>query len=96
MLDPDPIAQLRRVVDRACSHTQYRVSVSPQVIRELFRRLDALEVALEVKARSEPVLHQHRRIAGDRYEHAHPRGDIPHGHHGSRYVSPDTRPRVEL
>lgn len=95
-LDPDPFEQLRRTVDRACAATQYRVSVSPQVIRELLRRLDALEAALEVKARSEPIPHLHRRTEGGIYGHSHPRGDIPHGHHGSRYIKPDNRPRIEI
>lgn len=50
---------------------------------------DVYENTIEGKERLESIPHWHSRgapgLVHDTYEHSHRRGDIPHGHHGSRY-----------
>lgn len=89
----DPLVALEESVNRAVRNGQYRTSVSPHAVRELFGKVRALERALEIKERVTPVEHNHRRDGGEMFTHAHSRGNIPHGHHGARY---DTRPRIEI
>lgn len=92
----DPFEVLEEAVNRAIRNGQYRTSVNPHAVRELFGKVKMLERALEVKERVIPIAHKHRQDGGVVFEHSHPRGNIPHGHHGSRFVEPDTRPRIEI
>jgi hypothetical protein len=41
-----------------------------------------------------PPVHQHQWDDGTAFVHAHKRGEIPHGHHGARYISMDPRANV--
>lgn len=102
----DELETLRKAVKRALRNSQYRVSVSPAMVSLVLRERDEALARLEaIEGTREPgIEHKHRTDRGEKI-HTHPKGDIPHGHHGWRYAGivrkidkndPDMRPRIVI
>ena len=93
----DPIEHLRRATRRGLQNLSYRISVSPSSVNYLLKEYDRMRRELDEQKPPPNITHTHHAIVEDStYEHAHAGGDIPHGHHGSRYGHAGERPEIKL
>ena len=75
--------------------TAEEIKIPKDMVAWILKRLngkDASEFMLALST-GKPLVkvtevgHTHQWIPGGTYNHTHKKGDIPHGHHGSRYVA---------